>query len=342
MGRVLVWLFLGSTVFALFSALIGLIHMVRDLLALVNFFAPSRILANALVLPPAFAFTGLWFQFAIVYFFIIVPVGILLLLLRQIIVRNRPTKWPRPESLDWRGLRLAVVLTAYNDEASIGAAVDEFRDLPQVDTVIVVDNNSRDGTDRVARAHGATVVKEARQGYGYACIGGMRFALDRTDADAIVLCEGDQTFYGDDLAKFTPYIADCDLVVGSRNTRTLTREGSQMDWFMAWGNLYLAILIRLSYWNWAFLGRVQLTDVGCTYRVIRRKALFRIIDKLTVGSHHFSPHMILVALRERLAVTEVPIKFRKRVGVSKGAGGNRWTALKVGLTMIGSIAYHRS
>jgi hypothetical protein len=104
--------------------------------------------------------------------------------------------------------------------------------------------------------------------------------------------------------------------------------------------LYLAILIRLRYWNWAFLGRVQLTDVGCTYRVIRRAALDRIIDKLTVGSHHFSPHMILVALRDYLAVTEVPIKFRRRVGVSKGAGGNKLTALRVGLTMIGSIAVH--
>lgn len=113
-----------------------------------------------------------------------------------------------------------------------------------------------------------------------------------------------------------------------------------MDWFMAWGNLYLAILIRLSYWNWAFLGRVQLTDVGCTYRVIRREALVRIIGKLTVGSHHFSPHMLLVALRERLALTEVPIKFRRRVGVSKGAGGNRWTAVKVGFAMLGSIAVH--
>jgi cellulose synthase/poly-beta-1,6-N-acetylglucosamine synthase-like glycosyltransferase len=340
MGKVLVWLFLGSTVFAAFSVVIGLVHMVRDLLVLVRFFAPSQILSNALILPPALAFTGFWFQFAIIYFFIIVPLGILALLTRQLIVRNQPTRWKRPAPLDWRTQRLAVVLTAYNDEQSIGLAVDEFKDLPQVATVIVVDNNSKDRTTQVALEHGAVVVNEPRQGYGYACIGGMRYALEHTDADAIVLCEGDHTFYGDDLAKFLPYLADCDLVVGTRNTRVLTREGSQMDWFMAWGNLYLAILIRLRYWNWAFLGRVQLTDVGCTYRVIRREALARIIDKLTVGSHHFSPHMILVVLREYLAVTEVPIKFRRRVGVSKGAGGNKWTALRVGLAMIGSIATH--
>lgn len=340
MGRVLVWLFLGTTVFAGFSVIIGLIHLVRDLLALVNFFAPSQTLANAITLPPAFAFNGLWFQFAIVYFFLVVPLGIIALLVRQLIVRNQPSKWKRPEPLQSDRVRLAVVLTAYNDEASIGLAVDDFRHRPQVETVIVVDNNSRDGTARVATEHGAVVIQEPRQGYGWACIGGLTYALRSTTADAVVLCEGDRTFYGDDLSKFTSYIQDCDLVVGTRNTRVLTREGTQMNWFMAWGNLYLAILIRLSYWNWAFLGRVQLTDVGCTYRVIRRDALELIIGELTVGSHHFSPHMILVALGKRLAVMEVPIKFRTRVGISKGAGGNNWTAIKVGLTMIGSIAIH--
>jgi hypothetical protein len=340
MGKVLVWLFLGTTIFAAFSVIIGLIHLVRDLVAFIHFASAGQAIANDLTLPPALAFSGLWFQIAIIYFFIVVPIGILLLLLRQFIVRNKPTRWLRPPPLDWRKLRLAVALTAYNDEQSIGLSVDEFKDLPQVQQVIVVDNNSRDSTRAVAESHGATVIDEPRQGYGFACIGGMRYALNHTDADAIVLCEGDRTFYGEDLAKFLPYLADCELVVGTRNTRVLTREGSQMDWFMSWGNLYLAILIRLRYWNWAFLGRVQLTDVGCTYRVIRRDALARIIDKLTVGSHHFSPHMILVALREYMSVTEVPIKFRTRVGASKGAGGNRWTAIKVGLAMLGSIAVH--
>jgi len=340
MGKVLVWLFLGTTVFAIFSVVIGMIHMARDILALVQFFAPSQVLANALNLPPILAFGGLWFQFAVIYFFLVIPLGVFALLVRQLIVRNRPTLWPRPAPLDATRLKVAVVLTAYNDAQSIGLSVDDFRERAQVAQVIVVDNNSRDGTAEVARAHGATVVLESRQGYGWACIGGLSYALRETSADAIVLCEGDHTFFGEDLGKFIPYLADCDLVVGTRNTRVLTLEGSQMDWFMAWGNLYLAILIRLRYWNWAFLGRIQLTDVGCTYRVIRRTALARIIDRLTVGSHHFSPHMILVALREHLAVMEVPIKFRRRVGPSKGASRSRLASLQVGLTMIGSIAIH--
>jgi hypothetical protein len=340
MGRILVWLFLGSVVFAGLSVVIGLVHFARDLLALVQFFAPSREIANVLTLPPALSFSGIWFQFAVIYFFIVVPLGIAILLVWQFLVRNRPTLWPRPPTLRWEDQDIAVVLTAYDDEKSIGSAVDEFRVFPHVKHVIVVDNNSKDRTSEVAAAHGAIVTRETKQGYGYACIAGMQYALDHTTDPVIVLCEGDMTFYGEDLAKFLPYIEDCDLVVGTRNTKTLTREGSQMDWFMAWGNLFMAIMIRLRYWDWSFLGRVQLTDVGCTYRAMRRDALQRIIGRLTVGSHHFSPHMILVALREYFAVTEVPIRFRERVGVSKGAGGNRARAIRVGLTMVGSIAVH--
>lgn len=340
MGRTLVILFLGSVAFALLTVAVGLVHVVRDLIILTGTILSDPRLKHPFPLPPALAFNGIWFLFALYYFFIVVPVGILILLFWHFLVRNRPTPWRRPAAWPWSEKSVAVVLTAYDDEASIGLAVDEFRGRPQIRDVIVVDNNSTDRTAAVATERGATVVREPRQGYGYACIAGMRYALEHTSDDIIVLCEGDMTFYGDDLAKFLPYMADCDLVVGTRNTRTLTREGTQMDWFMAWGNLFLAIMIRFRYWDWTFLGRVQLTDVGCTYRAIRRDALTLIIDRLTVGSHHFSPHMILVALQQYFAVIEVPIKFRARVGTSKGAGGDRRRAIGVGLAMMWSIAVH--
>ncbi|MGD0589064.1 MAG: glycosyltransferase family 2 protein [Thermoplasmata archaeon] len=340
MGRILVFLFLGTVAFAVLTAVIGLVHFVRDVLAAVGGIVSYPDLATPFNLPPALAFNGIWFEFAVYYFFVVAPIGVFVLLVWHFLVRNRPSPWKKPHPIDWTKASVAVVLTAYDDQASIGSAVDDFKGLPLVHDIIVVDNNSKDRTSEVASAHGATVVRETNQGYGYACIAGMRYALTNTTNDIIVLCEGDMTFYGDDLAKFLPYMADCDMVIGTRNTRTLTREGSQMNWFMSWGNLFLALMIRLRYWDWSFLGRVQLTDVGCTYRAIRREALARMIDRLTVGSHHFSPHMILVALREYLAVTEVPIKFRARVGESKGAGGDIKRAIAVGITMIGSIAIH--
>ena len=238
------------------------------------------------------------------------------------------------------GERATVVLTAFNDEASIGAAVDEFRRLEEVGEIVVVDNNCVDRTAEVARAHGAIVIPESRQGYGFACQAGLRYALEKLGAPIIVLAEGDMTFFAEDTRKLLPYLTHCDLVLGTRTNRALTRRGSQMDWFTSWGNLFLAFLIRLRYWDWTFLGRVQLTDVGCTFRVIRRDSLARIIDRLTVGGMYFSPHMILVALRDWDTVIEVPVQFRARVGQSKGAGSSRARAIRIGLEMLWEIALH--
>ncbi len=334
MGRALVNLFLFSFVLA------GL-----TIVAAIGLFA-WRLgeLVFLAVDPPLVPFlgAGMGTMLAVdaTYFFVVLPIVVLgVLALAAYRTRRAPRARASPP-FAWEGQKAAVVLTAYDDEEAIGEAVREFRALPVVSEIVVVDNNSSDRTAEVARASGATVYAESRQGYGYACMGGLQYALDRTREEIIVLAEGDMTFFAPDLEKMLPYLAECDMVLGTRTTRTLTSPDSQMDWFMAWGNVFLAFLIRLRYWDSTFLGRARLTDVGCTFRIIRRSALARILPDLTVGGHYFSPHMILTALRHNLSVIEVPIRFRQRVGLSKGAGGSRARAARIGLQMVREIALH--
>jgi len=236
--------------------------------------------------------------------------------------------------------RVCVVLTAYNDEASIPYAVDEFLSQFNVVDVIVVDNNSRDATARFAKDAGARVVRESNQGYGFACMRGLKEALYGVDADVVVLSEGDMTFRGRDIWKLLPFLDDADLVVGSRTHMALVDSDSQMDWFYVWGNLFVAKMLQFRFFNSKFLGRARFTDVGCTLRAIRKDALMEIIDDLSAGGHDFSPHMLKVALKKGLKVVEVPVTLRKRVGVSKGAGGNKLLGLKVGLKMLYDIIFH--
>jgi len=337
MGRILVWAYLGTSIALVVAVALAMAEMLS--------FGITLGLRGVLDPPGVLAFQR-WDLTALVvfaiYFFMFVPLAALGVLINGALhkqhsrVEARPNGAASPPSAH----ATVAVLTAYNDEESIGLAVDDFRRVPCIQQVIVVDNNSRDRTAEVARARGAIVVPETRQGYGYACMGGLRYALEHTGAEWIVLAEGDMTFYSEDTEKLLPYLEDCDLVLGTRTTWVLTRSGSQMDWFMAWGNMFLAHLIRLRYWDPVFVGRIRLTDVGCTFRAIRREALAQLIDDLTVGGHYFSPHMILAALRKGLAVVEVPIKFRERVGVSKGAGGSRRRAIGIGFQMIGEIAFH--
>jgi hypothetical protein len=66
-----------------------------------------------------------------------------------------------------------------------------------------------------------------------------------------------------------------------------------MNWFLYWGNLFLAKLIQLKYW-----GHVRLTDVGCTLRAIKKDALKKIINDLKVGGSEFSPEMIICGVEK--------------------------------------------
>jgi glycosyltransferase involved in cell wall biosynthesis len=232
---------------------------------------------------------------------------------------------------------VCVVLTAFDDEEAIGKAVQEFLSQRNVVNVIVVDNNSIDKTAITAFQAGANVVREYKQGYGFSCMRGLNEALREDNADIVILAEGDMTFRGRDIWKLLPFLDDADLVVGSRTHMAYTDSDSQMDWFFLWGNLFLAKILELKFFNMKFLARTRFTDVGCTMRAINKEALLEIIGSLKSGGMIFSPHMMKVALEKELRVVEVPITFRKRVGLSKGASVSKRKALVIGLRMLWHI-----
>lgn len=224
---------------------------------------------------------------------------------------------------------VSVVFPAYDEEPYIAAAVQDFCVPGVVDEVLVVDNNSRDRTADEARRAGARVVYETRQGYGYA----LRRGLADAKGDIIILAEPDGTFIGRDVLKLLAYADDFDMVCGTRTTRELVWDQANMGWFLRLGNLAVAKLIQVLY------GGPSLSDCGCTLRLTHRAALEAFRAELTVGASHFLPEMVILALRKRLKVIEIPVNYRGRVGESKITGTLKG-AIRTGLRMIGlALAY---
>jgi len=230
----------------------------------------------------------------------------------------------------WEGKRVSVVLPAYNEADNIGQAVREFLAISAIDEVVVVDNNSRDGTGALAAEAGGRVVVETQQGYGHALRRGMRESV----GDIVVLAEPDGTFVARDVLKLLSYTDEFDMVLGTRTTRELIWSQANMGWFLRVGNVTVAKLIQVLY------GGPSLSDCGCTFRLIHRQALSEIYDDLTVGGSHFLPEMVILALRRRLRIIEIPVNYRGRVGESK-ITGSPVTAMKVGLRMIRLITEYR-
>jgi hypothetical protein len=232
--------------------------------------------------------------------------------------------------------QVTVALTAYNDEESIGRAVADFRDHPLVQRVIVVSNNSRDRTMAVAKESGAIVFNETAPGYGQCVFRCLTEALRFPDAEIVVLCEGDCTFRALDLDKFLDYLPHAELVNGTRIVEQLRAYDTQLSTFMYYGNFFVGKLLEAKH-----LGRGTFTDVGTTYKALRRRPLQRLLPHLRPASVNleFNAHFLDTALQLGLIALECPVTFHPRVGVSKGGNVNNLRALKVGVNMIVGLAF---
>jgi glycosyltransferase involved in cell wall biosynthesis len=240
--------------------------------------------------------------------------------------------------VSWRGNRISVVFPTYNERESIRAAILDFAATGVVDEIVVVNNNAAAGTsEEVAAAvekvpNGTFVreVHEGRQGYGFAIQRGLREAA----GDYLVVSEPDGTFLGRDIFKLLAYVDDFEVVYGSRTARTFIWRGANMGALLRWGNWGLAKLMEFLF------NSTNLTDVGCTMRLIRREALHGLAAEFTVGGSAFGPEMMLLSLLHGLRVIQVPVNYLPRVGESSVTGDMRKAAL-LGLWMTGLVLRYR-
>src|SRR5919109_45912 len=161
----------------------------------------------------------------------------------------------------WNGKTVSVVLMTYAERDSIREVIEGFLATGLVDEVLVVDNNAQAGTREEVAKTRARLVHESRQGYGFAS----RRGLEEARGDLIVLAEPDGTFLPEDLMKLLVYSNECDVVFGTRTTRELIWAGANMPSFLRWGNWAVAKMVEVLF------NTSHLSDVGCTYRLLRKE-----------------------------------------------------------------------
>lgn len=218
-----------------------------------------------------------------------------------------------------------VIIPAYNEAGSIGHVI---KDIPAlVDEIIVVSNNSTDTTEEVAKNAGATVLKEPKKGYGYACLEGMRYvAAKEKHPDIIVFLDGDYSDYPEQLTELVGPIIDRDIdfVIGARVKEM--REDGSMTFPQQFGNWLATSLMTL------FFGST-FTDLG-PFRAIKYDKLIALhMGDKTYG---WTVEMQLKALKKKYSYVEVPMKYRNRIGVSKVSGTVKG-AIFAGLKILGWI-----
>jgi len=220
---------------------------------------------------------------------------------------------------------IKVIIPAVNEGESIGKVVSEIPN--SVDEIIVVNNGSTDDTHENAEKAGATVLLEERKGYGFACLKGMQYIEQQSKSpDVIVFIDGDYSDYPEELDKIVAPILedDVDFVVGAR-TEALREPGS-MTPQQVFGNQLATFLMRLFF-------RARFTDLG-PFRAIKYEKL-KILD-MQDKTYGWTVEMQLKVLKKKMAYCEVPVRYKRRIGVSKVSGTIKGTIF-AGVKILGWI-----
>lgn len=209
-----------------------------------------------------------------------------------------------------------VAIPAFNEEASLPLVLDAIPH-PPVRRVVVTDNGSSDRTAEVARQGGAVVVSESRPGYGSACLRALDYLRLNDPPDIVVFLDADFSDHPNELPRLLDPIlgGQADLVIGSRMLGD-AEPGALLPQARM-GNLVACLLIRILYGH-------RYTDLG-PFRAARWESL----EKLEMADPDFgwTAEMQVKALRRGLVVEEVPVSYRRRIGVSKITGTLRGTLL---------------
>lgn len=220
---------------------------------------------------------------------------------------------------------IKVIIPAYNEQDSIGSVV---RDIPKiVDETIVISNNSTDNTEINAQNAGATVLSEARKGYGYACLKGMDYIAQlETKPDIIVFLDGDYSDYPEQLTEIVSPIINqnIDFVVGARVKEL--RENGAMTPQQVFGNWLATFLMKL------FFG-AKFSDLG-PFRAIKYDKLLDL--NMQDKTYGWTVEMQLKVLKQKMTYKEIAVKYRNRIGVSKVSGTVKGTIF-AGVKILGWI-----
>lgn len=213
-------------------------------------------------------------------------------------------------------MRCLIVLPTYNEQENLRAIVGSIRQHAPAADIVIVDDESEDGTgviaDELGREHPGKVFvihRPTKDGLGRAYVAGFKFALAR-DYELVMQMDADFSHDPSYLPKFLDEISDHDLVLGSRYLNGI----SVVNW-----DLKRLILSRAATGYVRFITRLPLSDATSGFKCWRREVLEAIdLDRIFSSGYLFQVEMSYRTYQKKFRIAEIPIIFvERRLGRSK-------------------------
>lgn len=195
--------------------------------------------------------------------------------------------------------KIAVLIPCYNEAKTIEKVVKEYKKvLPEAD-IYVYDNNSTDGTDKIAEKVGAIVKYEYKQGKGNV----IRSMFKQIDANCYLMIDGDDTYPSESAREMCDYVlkGQADMVIGDRLSSTYFNENKRP--FHNCGNVLVRSLINI-------LFKSKVRDIMTGYRAFS----YDFVKTFPVLSKGFEieTEMTIHALDKNFLLKEIPVEYRDR------------------------------
>lgn len=207
---------------------------------------------------------------------------------------------------------IALIIPCYNEEEGVGDVIDripkkKLKALGYKIDILVIDNNSSDRTADVAKAHGARVISEKRQGKGYAVVTG--FLKVPKNTDIVVMIDGDNSYDIAEIARLIEPIDSgfADVIVGTRLNGRL--YNGSMTRFNRYGNWFFTFLARVGY-------NTNITDVCSGFFAWKKNVTDNLAKYLEAGGFSIEMDMITKMAKLGYGCYSVPISYNSRRGTS--------------------------
>ena len=194
---------------------------------------------------------------------------------------------------------IAVLIPCYNESITIKKVIEDYKKALPEATIYVYDNNSTDGTDEIARAAGAVVRYEYRQGKGNV----IRSMFREIDADCYLMIDGDDTYPAEHAREMVDKVLNkgVDMVIGDRLSSTYFTENKRP--FHNMGNRTVRFFINKLFGN-------EVKDIMTGYRAFSRMFVksFPVLSK----GFEIETEMTIHAVDKNFLLEEIPVVYRDR------------------------------
>ncbi len=205
----------------------------------------------------------------------------------------------------------SLVIPTYNNERSITDVIVDFKD--KFHEILVIDSESTDDTVALCKKEKVKVYTFPGEGDPSRLGEQVRKGIEQASGDIIVVVSPDGSFRSKDFPKLLEYMKDSDMVIGTRTTRQMIEQGSNLGPSYRLLNLLMGKLVEVFWWG----QEPRFTDADCHFFSIWKESYYQVKSQLRIHDHKYIVELMIEMVRSHMRCIEIPVSYFKPVNPAK-------------------------